>query len=428
MKCKSCGKKLKRNERFCLECGYYNGDSNANMLFGNDDNHNLEDDNFTGPLPDEDIFNKEKDKHSKKIEINNFEQENEDYDIDTEFDDSFVTINNEEYDDIDSNFDKIQKQVKKEQKTAKAIQKKFIEKSNEDTNYYGEDEDLIESYIGEDYKIIKKMPFNIYAFIFNWLYFLYRKLYITGTIGLIVTLFIIKFVQNYLVIYLIVIMIILGLVFNKYYILICKRRIKKIKTKYEGSDRFNLNIICEEKGGVNYVYALIIYFIFLVITIYIIAPFNITFANKKSKYWQVNSENMATCNSIAKKAYNDTIKNNNYDPTEGICKKMLSSDNYELYLKINNKSTNTYMYAYYKTEDNYLIFKSNTENKNELMTKKANNIITEEESKKLSEMTRIENNYLEFYNKAKKEDELIKKNKDTNQKYHFIFNKNELFR
>ena len=122
MKCEKCGKKLRKNEKFCTVCGYYN-----------DEKDNLSPDEWDDG--DYDLLSEEQNNENGQ-EIN--------------------TVENSE-------------------------EKKTI-------SYSFEKERDLEAYIGEDYKMIKKSPFNIYAFLLNWMYVLYRKLYITGIIGLSIAL------------------------------------------------------------------------------------------------------------------------------------------------------------------------------------------------------------------------------------------------
>ena len=291
-----------------------------------------------------------------------------------------------------------------------------------------ENEDLLEAFIGEDYKLIKKSPFNIWAFLLNWMYLLYRKLYITGIIGLVISWIVIVFIRQYVWIYIGIVMIALGLFFSKYYIFISKKKVEKIIQNNPEEDRFNLETICRQKGGVNVVIALIIYLVFLIIVFFSLVSF-VYNKNHNTNYWQENSENKASCNSIIKTAYT-TIEEENKMGTvqDAVCKvvKSNTTSEYEAYIKT-VKNNQTY-YSYFITETGYVLYKQDTTNLSALQLKKANSSLTETEEKQLLELKEIEQNYTIILNESKKEDQLIQEKKNTQAKKNFRFNKEEIIR
>lgn len=385
MKCVKCGKRLKNNEKFCTYCGYYNDESESK--------------NWTDTNEEEDL-----------LEENWYEED--------EIDD----------DDDDTIIEPVKKEKKKKEKKIKEKPKKEKEVKNikikEDNEVYDQNERYIEAYIGEDYRLIKKSPFNIWAFLLNWMYFLYRKLYITGIIGLVITALVAFFLTKYFLIYMIVTLLIIGFGFNFYYVFIIKRRVNKILIDYEGSDSFSLEKMCKEFGGVNITIALIIYFIFLVVIILsIVKPtFN---TSHNGKFWKENSENEANCSSLIRLTFQE--EKINYDKVEeAVCKINKNKKNYELYLKtIKNKKT---IYVYYETKDDYIVFKNNTEYLDLLNTKKANKTITDEEMKLLKEIKTIPSNYKNIYNKSIEEDKLIKNKTNREEKLNYIVSYQEIIR
>ena len=392
MKCAKCGKRLRSNEKFCTYCGYYN-DTNSK-------------DNWT-PLDTEDDL----------LEENWYE---DDIEIDEDEEITEPTKKTKTKKETKKKEEKPKKEEKvKKEKPVKEVKEIKIKENNE---VYDENEKYIESYIGEDYKLIKRSPFNIWAFLLNWMYLLYRKLYITGIIGLIITLLVAIFYTKYFLTYFIITIVLLGLLFNPYYVFIVKRRVKKILVDYEGSDPFSLQKICSELGGVNVVLALIIYLIFLVFIVFSIVKISI---NKTSnvKFWKENSENKANCTSLVKLVYNQ--EKTNYNKVEEALCKVNKSENteYEIYLKVNKN--NKTIYAYYETEKDYIVFKNNTEKLDELSSKKT---LTGEENKILNEIKTIPLNYNSIYKKSNEEDELIKKKQDKKEKVNFIFNYEEIIR
>lgn len=385
MKCIKCGKRLKNNEKFCTYCGYYNDESEAK---------NWDDTNEEEDLLEENWYDEDEIKDDDETIIEPVKKEKK----------------------------KKEKKVKEpKEKTKKAIKEIKIKEDNE---VYDQNERYIEAYIGEDYKLIKKSPFNIWAFLLNWMYFLYRKLYITGIIGLAITALVAFFLTKYFLIYMIITLLIIGFGFNFYYVFIIKRRVNKILVDYEGSDSFSLEKMCKEFGGVNIMFALIIYFIFLVIIILsIVKPsFN---TSHNTKFWKENSENEANCSSLVRLTYQD--EKTRYDKVEeAVCKVNKNSKNYEIYLKtIKNKKT---VYVYYETKDSYIVYKNNTEYLDLLNKKKKEKTITTEEQKLLSDIKMIISNYKSIRSKSIEEDKLIKNKTNREEKLNYIIDYQEIIR
>lgn len=395
MKCVKCGKKLKSNEKFCTYCGYYNdSEKEENWSTDNDQEDLLEENWYDDEIDNEEettvveeVKKEEKPKKKKKEEK--------------------------------------KEEPKKEEKPKKEKKEKVKEiKLKEDNEVYDQNERYIEAYIGEDYKLIKKSPFNIWAFLLNWMYFLYRKLYITGIIGLVITALVAFFLTKYFLIYLIITLLIIGFGFNPYYVFIIKRRVNKILKDYEGSDEFSLEKMCKEFGGVNVILSLIIYFIFLVVIILSIVRVSFN-PSHNTNFWKQNSENRANCSSLVKLTYQS--EKTNYDKIEeAVCKYNKNSKKYDIYLKTEkNKKT---IYAYYETNDDYVVYKNNTELLELLNKKKKSKEITQEEEKILNEIKLIESDYKSIYKKSLKEDKLIKEKKDKEEKLNYIFDYQEIIR
>ena len=304
--------------------------------------------------------------------------------------------------------------------------KELNKSRKKDNQFYYENEALLEAYIGEDYKIIKKWPFNIWAFIFNWMYFLYRKLYITGVIGLGITFFMILIIKTNLLIYLLVSMVIIGIVFNYYYIFVSKRKVEKIISEMEGTDRFTLANICREKGGVNAPIALIIYGVFLCLVLLSFITIRVN-KNNNTKFWEENSVNKANCQAYLKIAYNDSKNRDIGDIQEGICRVTnIGKKQYDIIIKtkLNSKA----LYSFYKTDNNNFIYVTDTKNIQNLQQKKTKGQLSSEESLELQKLKTLEINYNNYKVKANKEDEEIKQKKNTDEKTNFLFTKQEIIR
>ena len=390
MKCVKCGKRLKNNEKFCTYCGYYNDTK--------------ENDNWNEETSDEDL-----------LEENWYDEE--------------VDSNNEE-DTVE--IEPVKKEKKKKEPKPKKVKeekpKKIKEvkeiKIKEDNEVYDQNERYIEAYIGEDYKLIKKSVFNIWAFLLNWMYLLYRKLYITGAVGLMITTLVAFFLTKYFLIYLLIVVIILGFGFNPYYVFIVKRKVNKMLVDYEGTDSFSLEKMCQTFGGVNVPIALIIYLTFLVVIVLCIVKPTVN-KNHNTKFWKENSENKANCTSMIKLVYTEEKKN--YGKiTEAVCTINKNSKEYELYLKT-TKDDKT-IYIYYKTEKDYLVYQTNTEFLDRIEEKKNRQSITIEEEKYLSDAKMVVSNYESSYKKSLEEDKLIEKKRNTEEKLNYVFDREELIR
>ena len=397
MKCAKCGKKLKSNEKFCTYCGYFNTDEEKEKISIEETE---DEDTFDDNWYDEEITSDDDDEvvlEPVKVEKTKVEKP--------------IKIEKEK-----------PVKVEKTRKEKPKKEKKII-KIKEDNEVYDQNEKYIEAYIGEDYKLIKKSPFNIWAFLLNWMYFLYRKLYITGIIGLIITAGVAFFFTKYFLIYSIVTLVVLGIGFNPYYIFIVKRKVNKILNDYEGSDSFSLQEMCKEFGGVNVVMALIIYSIFLVAIVLSILKPSVDLNN--NAFFKENSENQANCNYLIKQIYQD-IKERSGKINEALCKVNKNSENYDIYFKA--KKDSKVIYIYYATDKEYIVYKNSTEALEAFNKKKAENRISEEEEKNLNEMKMILSNYESIHKKAKEEDKLIEANKNKEEKLNYIFTHEEIIR
>ena len=404
MKCVKCGKRLRSSEKFCTNCGYYNDGK--------------ENDTWKEPTQDEDLL--DENWYEDEVEANTKEDDEE-----------IIPVENKKK----TTKTKPKKETKKKEEKPKVEEKpkkqketkiEDIIKEDKSKEFYSyENEKYLEAYIGEDYKIIKKSAFNIWAFLLNWMYFLYRKLFITGIIGLVITTLVAFLFTKYFLIYLIIMLIVLGFGFNPYYIFISKNKVEKTLKDYEGSDSFTLEKICREMGGVNIVFSLIIYAIFLIVIIVAVTGFR-GFTTANTKFLKENSENQANCISLARLSYNQEKTNYN-KISEALCKVSKGKNKkYTIYLKAskNNKD----IYIYYETEEDYIVYKNNTSVIKSLEEKEKKNDITIEEMKLLSDLRIIENDYKNSRKKSLKEDTLIRNKKDKEEKYNYIVSYEELIR
>lgn len=386
MVCGKCGKKLKKDENFCSVCGYYNDPKEETL---EEDNNSI----------NEEIFDEIKD--DDEIDENEFDEV-----INANLINGMNIQDNEEINEFNTS---------------------HISNKKELTNF--KDDRLVEAFTGEDYKWIIRRPVNIYAFLLSWIYFLYRKMYIIGILGLVITGLVCRFLTSYIIPYAIIVMILSGLLFNPIYRLYANIRIKSIKKHNYGIDDFTLEQICSEKGGTNLILTLIIFFIFLLIMIRSYYSFSINTEN--TKFWTENSENKANCISIARSNYrllNDAEVSGILEDSVCNVRKTNSTKSYDVYLKISNKETSTYRIIYFKDEKGTVSIEGLRINLEDLQEKNKNSTISEEELQILNRTLEIRNEYSKIYDASKEEDLLIKKRKNKSEKTDFIITKDEIQR
>lgn len=91
---------------------------------------------------------------------------------------------------------------------------------NINNNSYN-DEDLLKSFIGNNYEKITRSPFNLVVFFFTSLYMFYRKMFLYGLLAFLINLVILCLANNYLVTY--AFNGVVGLFINKIYLSYAKK-------------------------------------------------------------------------------------------------------------------------------------------------------------------------------------------------------------
>lgn len=384
MVCKKCGKRIKKGEQFCSVCGYYN------------------------------------DPKEEFISDDTIDEELKEYDDDDDYE-----IEEEEIDDDDVVESSLINNTNISENAVDEFKLDSDAKSGKKLTNFKNDR-FVEAYIGEDYKWVMKRPVNIYALLLSWIYFLYRKMYVIGIIGLIITGIVVRLFFPILIIYIAIVMILSGVLFNPIYKFVVDYRIKRIKEKNYGTDDFTLEQICQEKGGVNVIIPLIIFFIFLLIMFR--TYYRIIINHENTKYWEENSQNKANCMSFVKNDFS-LLGDNPETGTlmQAVCNISIvnSTKTYDVYIKF--KEDNNYKYVYFKDEKDFVSI-DRTSSLNKLQEKNRNNTITEEEKAELERLLQIKSNYNKFANKAEEEDRAIKENRNDNEKLNYIFTKDEILR
>ena len=457
MQCQKCGKKLKPGETFCSICGYYNSeddikesdteksenwdDISTDIEIEIDD----DDDDDSAKWFDDDITVIEEDSSEKKeVKKESFwskkKQEQAEKKAKKEKEKAEREEKEKEAAEKKERLEqeKKEREEKLEQERQEREYKKALEKNTRKTeNTYDEldtasdeyeYENFLKAYIGEDYEKIRFKNFNLLACLLNWAYVIYRKLYITGIIGLLLTLLIILKLPQIAIIYAIIVMVGLGFGFNKYYIFISKQVIKNQQKKFEGSDDYSMEKILSRKGGVNVILTLILYLLFLIVLFYGMFHFTIN-KTHNTKFWEENTTNEASCISLTKIAYKDLPNvTEKGQIMESTCKVTTGDTNneYSIYIKILDNTK--VIYAYYQTEKSYLKYRGNTKLLGELEQKQANNTLSDVEKGMLVELKNIELTYNDIYEKSKEEKKLIEEKKNTKPRTDYFFTKEEITR
>ena len=363
MKCKNCGNDLRAGERFCTNCGTYNDPSEV------------------------------EEKPSKKKGLTP-EDEMEDNSF-SEFNEFSPTTN-----------------------------KKSKVKESTDIDYSVKGDPFIAAYIGEDYKWVVERPFNIYALIFSWMYFLYRKLYIIGIVGLVITGIILKFIPIIIVPYIILSMVGSGVLFNKIYLDIIETKVHKLEQKTTSADQ--LESLCKKKGGVNVFIPLLIFFVFIIIML--LSYINVNIGNDTSKYWSENGTNNANCKAMGKNLYKNLSESVQGGTLEELaCEIDLGEKKiYNVYLKLNKEGTYRYLYFQSDTEG-FFNLKGNTDFVENLENTEKQYGLTESDKELLIVSKELSNKFSAIKDDSDYEDELINKGKDTKEKTHYVFTRDDIF-
>lgn len=381
MKCRNCGNELRENERFCTMCGTFND-----------------------PNDEDDI----------PVGVETFQVPTETPPVDN---------SEEEFPEIDEF--KIGGKPKEEKPKKEKKQKVKKEKPPKEEYVPVGDPNII-AYIGEDYRWIVERPFNIYALLLSFIYFLYRKMYLIGFLGLLLSGFVVKLFPIATIPYIALVMIGSGFFFNKIYLDTVERKVNKIVQNAEPGE--DVTEICRKKGGVNTFTPFLFFFLFLIIMFlsYVrIIPFYRT-----SKYWSVNSDNLANCKRMGRNVYEnlgETVKNGELE--ELICEIVIGTDkkHYNFYLKMVDNGQLRYLYY----EDNGRGFedlRGSTDFIEDLEKTKEKFGLADSDQEFLDTSKDLPNKFDALKDDASYEDKAILNGKDTKEKTHFRFNKDDLYR
>lgn len=294
------------------------------------------------------------------------------------------------------------------------------EEIDEDTSSITDN--LIKKYIGEDYNSINNNIMNIFAIFLSWLYCIYRKLYLIGILGMVLTGIVIKYYYKYLIIYIVVVMLLNGITFNTIYLMIVRKRVNRLKKKkmtYKEQQE-----ICEKKGGVNVFLPLLVFAIFLAIVI--ITSFK-TLDNNRDKFFKENSENQANCKSMSKQAYT-ILKSTKIEGeiTQVACN-ITTNDktkSYNIYLKMRDIMGEKYLY--FENDKTKLTLLGNTEYISLLEAKEKDKTITKEEAIILSNSNNLKDKYEKIVENSAYEKRISEVGTNTKARENYVFSKKDI--
>lgn len=291
--------------------------------------------------------------------------------------------------------------------------------------FFSHEDHFLSVFIGEDYKWIAQRPFNIYALLFSWMYFLYRKLYIIGILGLTLTGVILKFAPIIVVPYIVLSMVGSGLFFNKIYLALSSGKVEKIVHSSEGLDNYTIEEMCKRKGGVTVALPLLIFLVFLIIMFF--SLINIQYNDQKPRFWSANNENKANCKSMGKQAYKIM---QNYD-IEGNLEELIcvveikDKKSFDIYIKVNDKAQYQYIY-FMNDKEGYFTLKGNTTIIKELEATLEGYGLSESDKDFLTTSKGLSSKFESLKDDSDYEDKLIDQNKDTQEKTHYVFTKDDI--
>ena len=112
--------------------------------------------------------------------------------------------------------------------------------------YYKEADKLkprcLRVYLTSDFKIVTAGGFNLYALLFSWIYFIYKKMYIIGIPGLLLAGILILVQPVILIIYAALSMILSGIFFNKIFLWFANKKIDKIINNHSPEEAIKIAI------------------------------------------------------------------------------------------------------------------------------------------------------------------------------------------
>lgn len=111
------------------------------------------------------------------------------------------------------------------------------------------DEELLKSFVGNNYEKIATRTFNFAGFFFMTFYMFYRKMFLYGILLFLVNLVVLNLINN--VIITLLFNVAVGILVNKVYLFYAKRKIEKIKLQNSEKNLNEIKEICATQGGTS---------------------------------------------------------------------------------------------------------------------------------------------------------------------------------
>ena len=145
------------------------------------------------------------------------------------------------------------------------LEKNKINNNSKKVDILTDEDKLNRAFVGKNYEKIAKKTFSFPALFFNWIYILYRKMYLFAVVGMIVITILNFLLADFFYLFLVVFLIFIGLFFNKIYVSFVENKVNKIKLNNSNANENEIIKICEKTGGTNIWLALLIYTIFVIV-------------------------------------------------------------------------------------------------------------------------------------------------------------------
>lgn len=276
-------------------------------------------------------------------------------------------------------------------------------------------------YLTSDYRIVTAGGFNLYALLFSWIYFIYKKMYIIGIPGLLLAGILILVQPVILVIYAALSMVLSGIFFNKIFLWFANKKIDKIISEHNPDEALR---VARKAGKDNVLVTLGIYFVFLIIIIVLYFTKG-SLGNGGDKFWKDNKNNRNTCLKMLDAAKKNSSTSSIAFIIEGGCVVLDSANSkFQVYLKFDKGDK--IIIEQYSTDATKMYLDGSTD----LLTdyEKRKSKLNDSELKYYQEMLAIQANYSKLQKQAKIEDDAITSKTNTGPKAYFLIPQEEVNR
>lgn len=276
-------------------------------------------------------------------------------------------------------------------------------------------------YLTSDYKVVTAGGFNLYALLFSWIYFIYKKMYIIGIPGLLLAGILILVQPVVLIIYAALSMILSGIFFNKIFLWFANKKIDKIINNHNPDEALK---IARKAGKDNVLVTLGIYFVFLIIIIVLYFTKG-SLGSGGDKFYKDNQNNRNTCLKMIDAAKKNSSTSSIAFIIEGGCIVLDSANSrFQVYLKFDKGDK--IVIEQYSTDATKMYLDGSTDLLNDYERRKSN--LNDSELKYYQDMLEIQTNYSKLQNQAKIEDDAITNKTNTGPKAYFLLSQEDVNR